>query len=124
MASSPEALTPLAATPLTSPTSPLAATPLNTAASARRPSALAWALGVAGLLPFAVGAAGLWLLPPQWAGLAAAALLAYAAVIVSFLGGIHWGLAMATGQPRPGGLVWGVLPSLLACLVGAAAFLF
>jgi hypothetical protein len=69
---------------------------------------------VAGLLPFAGGAAGLWLLPPHWAGLAATALLAYAAVIVSFLGGIHWGLAMPQGRPRLGLLVWGVLPSLLA----------
>ena len=54
------------------------------------------------------------MLPPEWAGLAALALLTYAAVIVSFLGGIHWGLAMPLAQTRRGLLIWGVLPSLLA----------
>lgn len=79
-----------------------------------KPAADAWALGVAGLLPFVAGAVGLWSLPPEWAGLAALALLTYAAVIVSFLGGIHWGLAMPLAQTRRGLLIWGVLPSLLA----------
>ena len=79
-----------------------------------KPRADAWALGIAGLLPFVAGAAGLWLLPPDWAGLAALALLTYASVIVSFLGGIHWGLAMPLVQTRRGLLIWGVLPSLLA----------
>ena len=85
-----------------------------TAVPPLKPGAEAWALGVAGLLPFVAGAAGLWLLPPEWAGLAALALLTYAAVIVSFLGGIHWGLAMPLAHTRRGLLVWGVLPGLLA----------
>jgi hypothetical protein len=79
-----------------------------------KPAAEAWALGAGGLLPFVAGAVGLWTLPPEWAGLAALALLTYAAVIVSFLGGIHWGLAMPLVQTRRGLLIWGVLPSLLA----------
>jgi len=79
-----------------------------------KPGTEAWALGMAGLLPFVAGAAGLWLLSPEWAGLAALALLTYAAVIVSFLGGIHWGLAMPLAQTRRGLLIWGLLPSLLA----------
>lgn len=85
-----------------------------TAVSPLKPAAEAWALGIAGLLPFVVGAVGLWTLSPEWAGLAALALLTYAAVIVSFLGGIHWGLAMSLTQTRRGLLIWGVLPSLLA----------
>ena len=79
-----------------------------------KPAAEAWALGISGLLPFVAGAVGLWSLPPEWAGLAALALLTYAAVIVSFLGGIHWGLAMPLTPTRRGLLIWGVLPSLLA----------
>jgi hypothetical protein len=81
-----------------------------------KPAAEAWALGLAGLLPFVAGAVGLWLFPPAWFGLAALGLLAYAAVIVSFLGGIHWGLAMPLAQltKRRSLLIWGVLPSLLA----------
>ena len=93
-------------TPIT-PASAIANSPL-------KPKTDAWALGIAGLLPFVAGAAGLWFLPPDWAGLAALALLTYAAVIVSFLGGIHWGLAMPLVQTQRGLLIWGVLPSLLA----------
>jgi Protein of unknown function (DUF3429) len=73
------------------------------------PTPLAQALGYAGLLPFVAGA----LLAGQ--GLAGAAwLLTYAASIVSFLGGIHWGLALREPQPRSASLLWGVTPSLLA----------
>ncbi len=44
------------------------------------------------------------------------ALLSYGAVIVSFLGGIHWGLAMRASPVPVARLVWGVLPSLLGWL--------
>jgi hypothetical protein len=69
-------------------------------------------LGLAGLLPFA--AASLLSLQPGPAGDAAGfALLAYGAVILSFLGGIHWGLALAgDGTPDWRALGIGVLPSL------------
>jgi hypothetical protein len=86
----------------------------TTAVSPLTPATEAWALGVAGLLPFVAASVGLWVLSPEWAGLAALALLSYAAVIVSFLGGIHWGLAMPLAKTRRGLLIWGVLPSLLA----------
>jgi len=71
-------------------------------------------LGYAGLLPFVGGAAAVAWAGPVWQAQAASALGAYAALIVSFLGGIHWGLAF--GQPRPsaGLFAWGVTPSLLA----------
>jgi hypothetical protein len=75
-------------------------------------------LGYAGLLPFAA-AAGLALLgPPSWRGPALAALAAYGAVILSFLGAVHWGLALRApaaeapaAWPRYG---LGVLPALVA----------
>ncbi len=93
--------------------------------TSRRPSPAAWVLGVAGLMPFVAGAAALvwpaaWPWPPgagQGAGQvgAALALAAYAAVIVSFLGGIHWGLAFQDpAGPRAAQLGWGVVPSLIA----------
>jgi hypothetical protein len=81
---------------------------------ALKPGPEAWALGLAGLLPFVLGAAGVWLLNLDWSALAATALLTYAAVIVSFLGGIHWGLAMRQVRAPRGWLIWGVLPSVLA----------
>lgn len=80
------------------------------------PSRLAWLLGLAGLIPFLAGAALQWFTPPGWRMLAASALLTYGAVIVSFLGGIHWGLAMREGQPPSARLLWGVMPSLLGWL--------
>ena len=50
-------------------------TPLQDPPPALKPPAEAWALGAGGLLPFIAGAAGLWSLPLEWAGLAATALL-------------------------------------------------
>ncbi len=44
----------------------------------------------------------------------AAALSAYAAVIVSFLGGIHWGFAMRQADAPASLAGWGVVPSLVA----------
>jgi len=55
---------------------------------------LALALGYAGLAPFVAGAAEMWLLPGVMTDFIEAALLAYAAVILTFMGAIHWGLAM------------------------------
>lgn len=73
-------------------------------------------LGYAGLVPFA-GAAALALLgAPAWRGWALAALAAYGAVILSFLGAVHWGLALRA-PPGEGRALWprlglGVLPAL------------
>ena len=78
-----------------------------------------WAarLGAAGLLPFVALAGAAWWAPAAYRAPAAFALLAYGATIASFLGAIHWGLAMRGPlAPRPGPLVWGVFPSLVAWL--------
>ena len=72
-------------------------------------------LGAAGLLPFAAGALLVWLVrEPEAQGFAAQALSVYAALIVSFLGGIHWGLAFRHAEPPMPLLLWGVVPSLVA----------
>lgn len=77
-------------------------------------------LGVAGLIPFAAGALAVTLLPDH-RELAARLLLAYGATILAFLGGVHWGLAMAAGgrdrtadPPAAGRLALSVLPQLIA----------
>ena len=78
------------------------------------PSTAARVLGLAGLLPFIAGAAALALLDaPGLQVWAATALAAYGALIATFLGGIHWGLAMRGVQPVNVRLGWGVSPSLL-----------
>lgn len=72
--------------------------------------------GLLGVLPF-------WLLPvaavlaPLWIGAAAAVVGAYAALILSFLGGARWGLAVRDPSPNP--LVVGL--SMLPTLAGLAA---
>jgi hypothetical protein len=77
------------------------------------PSAWARWLGIAGLIPFVGLAVALWVSrPSQWPS-ASAALVGYGAVIISFLGAVHWGLAMRSGRAQPAGqLLWGVAPSL------------
>ncbi|MDB5819605.1 MAG: hypothetical protein JWQ11_3245 [Rhizobacter sp.] len=74
-------------------------------------------LGYAGLIPFVVGAALMWIVLPDARTHVAKALTAYAAVIVSFLGGIHWGLSFRQHAPTQAvSYVWGVVPSLVACV--------
>ena len=75
-------------------------------------SSLAIVLGVAGLIPFAV--LSVFALG-QGADRSAIALCDYAAVILAFLGGVHWGFALpdpaAAGERARLGL--GVVPSLV-----------
>lgn len=78
-----------------------------------------WAarLGYAGALPFVALAAAAWWMPEPGRDTVVAALLAYGATIASFMGAIHWGLAMrGPREPKPGPFLWGVLPSLVAWL--------
>ncbi len=85
--------------------------------SSNRPSQWAQRLGYGGLLPFVALAAAVWLVAPGLQALAAKALFAYGASILSFLGAIHWGLTMRDAQsPNARRLAWGVVPSLVAWL--------
>lgn len=78
------------------------------------PDSKALRLGYAGLLPFVLGAALIWIVRADAQPYVAAALSAYAAVIVSFLGGIHWGLGFRAQPADASRFVSGVLPSLIA----------
>ena len=80
----------------------------------QEPPLLARWLGYAGLLPFVGLAAAAWLTQAPVHAHVAMALLAYGAAILSFLGAIHWGLAMRESHSQIGGrqLLWGVIPSL------------
>jgi hypothetical protein len=78
------------------------------------PAVAAW-LGYGGLLPFAVAALALWLTEGGVQRFAAVAMLAYGGAILSFLGGIQWGLGSTLGASAVGRrLAWSVLPSLWA----------
>ena len=71
------------------------------------------ALGYAGLLPFVACVLAIALLEGEARTFAVRALVAYGAVILSFLGAVHWGLLLR--QPfaaAPARLAISVLPSL------------
>jgi len=79
-----------------------------------RPSRTALLLGFGGLIPF-VGLSSLSIITSETHEQTLLfSLLAYGATIISFLGAIHWGLAMMESSPNSLRLVWGVIPSLAA----------
>jgi hypothetical protein len=76
-------------------------------------------LGYAGLLPFVVGCALIWLFGDRnldQHAFVSFGLSAYAGLIVAFLGGIHWGLSFVRGLPGRQPLVWGISAALLGWL--------
>lgn len=78
-----------------------------------QPPRLVALLGYGGLLPFGLGALGLLFMPTGHA-LWQTLLLAYAAIILSFVGALHWGFAMgADASDAPGLYSWSVVPALL-----------
>lgn len=78
------------------------------------PNPVALRLGYAGLIPFVLGTLLTWLVRDEAHVYVVRGLTNYAAVIVSFLGAIHWGLAFRQSIPSPSPYVWGVVPSLVA----------
>ncbi len=75
-------------------------------------------LGYAGLTLFVFFAICLWLVCPELLPYVALSMQGYGAVIVSFLGGIHWGVGFRNALITPKAprihFTWGVVPSLLA----------
>ena len=80
------------------------------------PNSPAQRLGALALLPFVLGAAAIWFVRADARDLATTALSAYAAVVIAFLGGIHWGFAFRQPAPATRLFVWGVVPALVACV--------
>lgn len=92
----------------------LIAPPPTPTPTPRPPPALAGRLAYAGLAPFVAGALLVWLVHADVRPYAALALSAYAALVASFLGAIHWGLAMRADDPPAGAFGWAVVPALVA----------
>lgn len=76
-------------------------------------------LAYGGLLPF-LGLMAASLLDPDRVGVWQQFSLNYGAVILSFVGALHWGFAMQTTvmseRQRNSSLIWSVIPALLAWL--------
>jgi Protein of unknown function (DUF3429) len=79
------------------------------------PRAPVW-LGTAGLVPFVVLTSALYALPEGNTPVVLVWLTAYAAVVLSFVGAIHWGVAMVHEQmpdaDRGVFMAWSVVPAL------------
>jgi Protein of unknown function (DUF3429) len=79
-------------------------------------------LTYAGLLPFLLFLLLMGSHDAPWLAFGQNGLALYTIAIISFVGAVSWGVAL--GDPalndaqRQGLLVWSVLPSLLACLIG------
>lgn len=80
--------------------------------------AIAWVLALAGATPFIALAASLTTLEPVLGFVILERymlLISYAAIIITFIGAVHWGVAIASEHPkRQILLVYSVLPSLMA----------
>ncbi|NKB53056.1 MAG: DUF3429 family protein [Rhizobiaceae bacterium] len=77
----------------------------------------AWLLSLAGYIPFVALAGALWVWLPQSEHyvLAKTALQTYGAIILSFLGGVRWGLALrsASNTSARRDMIMSVVPSLI-----------
>lgn len=81
-------------------------------------------LGLAGLLPQFACVAVLYAGPAEWREAALAIAFAYAALILSFLGGMWWGIAAAApAAQRRKALGWLWIAAVLPSLVALACFL-
>lgn len=80
------------------------------------PPIVRW-LGFGGLLPF-VALAAVMFVDRHHSALWRDALVAYGAVILSFVGALHWGFAMSqsdmTTLQRKHSFLWSIVPSLIA----------
>lgn len=86
-------------------------------------------LGFAGLIPFVGAAAAVWFIEPLLTLYVIDAQIHYAGVIASFLGAVHWGLALAERHaPTEPDLWrrygWGVTPALAGSVATQLYFEF
>ena len=88
-----------------------------TSAAGNAPAPLLHILGYAGLIPFIFFGVAAWFGSTQWQAFSLHALGFYGAVILSFLGAVHWGLFLLDRSHRVLGLsapIWAVVPSVAA----------
>jgi hypothetical protein len=88
----------------------------------RRLPALAIILGVAGLIPFIICGIGATAANDIRSTLSAFCLVGYGAVILGFLGGVHWGFTLSVSHDPAERfrLGFGVLPAIIGWLALAA----
>lgn len=73
-------------------------------------------LGYAGLAPFFLLALAAWLVPDELRAQVQRSLAIYGAVILSFLGAVHWGVALSRQSDDLRPYLWGITPGLVGWL--------
>ena len=76
-------------------------------------SPIALAVGILGLIPFLALTGLAWRAPHGHTTWPFDLLYGYAAVILSFIGAVHWGAALQQANAPPFLLLWSVLPALM-----------
>ena len=72
-------------------------------------------LGYTGLIPFVILSLALWFSSPGMVEQINQALLMYSAIILTFMGAVHWGVAMSTSEkPDNWQINVSVVPALIA----------
>jgi len=87
---------------------------LNLSDRARRLPVAAFVWGWAGVIPFVALACAIVLADEQWKHYASNTLVSYSAVILTFMGGVHWGVVMVRTQTSTLLYFTGIVPSLFA----------
>ena len=70
-------------------------------------------LGYGGLLPFIILAAATMMGLQMPFAPAHALLIGYGAVILSFVGALHWGVQLSAQNAKPAAFIWSVVPALI-----------
>lgn len=78
---------------------------------------LAIILGWGGVIPFVASALAFRYAPPHIAITALDAGTIYGALIITFIGAVHWGIALRRDEGHSAFYIWSVVPSLLMVLV-------
>ena len=71
-------------------------------------------LSLGGVVPFVLLSAGLWFLPYEYKLLALYNLLNYSVIILSFIGAVHWGVAITKGIKSYKHYLIAITPALLS----------
>jgi hypothetical protein len=87
------------------------------AGRAENPPAGLWAVALVGVAPFFVSAAVYCYGPARMTPDALTALFAWSAVVLSFLGGVRWGLETREQRPRPARQAFAALSAFVALAV-------
>ena len=87
-----------------------------TVSAVSMPHPAALRLGYLSLVPFVLGAALVWIVRSDVLPHVLAALSAFAAVVVAFLGGVHWGLGFRAEHPTPRLFGWGAAAPVIAAI--------